>query len=135
MTSVSKKLYINKLVNIVNDYNNTYHSAIKVKLGNIKPNAQHTDIAVANNDKYPKFEVGNYVRISKYKNTFAKRYAPNWSKAFLRLKYLKILSRRHIQHNTFVKKKLLGRLIKKELQKRKQRLQWETLSLKTSKQQ
>ena len=39
MTSVSKKLYINKLVNIVNDYNNTYHSAIKVKLGNIKPNA------------------------------------------------------------------------------------------------
>ena len=39
MTSISKKLYINKLVNIVNEYNNTYHSTIKIKPGNIKSNA------------------------------------------------------------------------------------------------
>ena len=38
MTSISKKLYINKLVNIVNEYNNTYHSTIKIKPGNIKSN-------------------------------------------------------------------------------------------------
>ena len=38
MTSISKKLYINKLVNIVNEYNNTYHSRIKIKPGNIKSN-------------------------------------------------------------------------------------------------
>ena len=31
---------------------------------------------VNNND--PKFKVGDNVRISKYKNIFAKRYAPNW---------------------------------------------------------
>ena len=31
------------------------------------------------NDKNPKFKVGNYVRISKYKNMFAKGYMPNWS--------------------------------------------------------
>ena len=29
--------------------------------------------------KDPNFEVGNHVRISKYKNIFAKEYAPNWS--------------------------------------------------------
>ena len=29
--------------------------------------------------KDPKFKVGDYVRISKYKNIFAKGYAPNWS--------------------------------------------------------
>ena len=31
------------------------------------------------NKKDPNFEIGNHVRISKYKNTFAKEYAPNWS--------------------------------------------------------
>ena len=31
------------------------------------------------NYKDPKFKVGDYVRISKYKNIFAKGYMPNWS--------------------------------------------------------
>ena len=31
------------------------------------------------NKKNPKFKVGDHVRISKYKNIFAKGYAPNWS--------------------------------------------------------
>ena len=31
------------------------------------------------NDKDPKFKVGDHVRISKYKNIFAKGYTPNWS--------------------------------------------------------
>ena len=31
------------------------------------------------NYKDPKFKVGNHVRISKYKNIFAKGYTPNWS--------------------------------------------------------
>ena len=31
------------------------------------------------NNKDPKFKVGDIVRISKYKNIFAKRYVPNWS--------------------------------------------------------
>ena len=31
------------------------------------------------NDEDPKFQVGDYVRISKYKNIFTKRYTPNWS--------------------------------------------------------
>ena len=31
------------------------------------------------NDKDPKFKVGDHVRISQYKNIFAKWYTPNWS--------------------------------------------------------
>ena len=31
------------------------------------------------NDNDPKFKVGDHVRISKYKNIFAKDYTPNWS--------------------------------------------------------
>ena len=31
------------------------------------------------NKQDPKFKVGDHVRISKYKNIFAKGYAPNWS--------------------------------------------------------
>ena len=32
------------------------------------------------NEKDPEFKIGDTVRISKYKNFFAKRYVPNWSK-------------------------------------------------------
>ena len=38
MTSVSKNLCIDKLDDIVNKYNNTYYSTIKMKLINVKSN-------------------------------------------------------------------------------------------------
>ena len=41
------------------------------------------------NEKDPKFKVNDYVRISKYKNIFAKGYAPNWSKEILDVKKIK----------------------------------------------
>ena len=57
----------------------------------------NTDIDVKKeiNDKDPKFKVGNHVRISKYKNIFAKGYMPNWSK-YSSLKKLRILCNGHI---------------------------------------
>ena len=36
MTSITKNLYIDKLDNIVNKYNNTYHTTIKMKPVDIK---------------------------------------------------------------------------------------------------
>ena len=36
-----------------------------------------------------KFKVGDHIRISKYKNTFAKRYSPNWSEKILVIKKVK----------------------------------------------
>ena len=42
-------------------------------------------------DKDPKFTVGDHVRISKYKNIFAKGYTPIWSEEVFVIKKLKIL--------------------------------------------
>ena len=63
MTSVSKNVYIDKLDNIVNEYNNTYR-AIKMKPVNVKDNTC-IDSSKEVNDKDPKFKVGDHVRISK----------------------------------------------------------------------
>ena len=41
------------------------------------------------NAKDPKFKVGDYVRISEYKNIFAKGYAPNWSEEVFVIKKVK----------------------------------------------
>ena len=71
MTLVSKNLYIDKLDNIVNEYNNTYHRTIKMKLADVKDNT-YIDFKKEINDKDPKSKVGDHVRISKYKNIFAK---------------------------------------------------------------
>ena len=41
------------------------------------------------NDKDPKFKVGDHVKISKYKNIFAKGYTPNWSEEVFVIKKVK----------------------------------------------
>ena len=78
MTSISKYVYIDKLEDIVNRYNNTYHRTIKIRPVDVKYN-KYIDSSKEVNDKDPKFQVGDHVRISKYKNSFAKGYTPNWS--------------------------------------------------------
>ena len=78
MTSVSKNVYIDKLDDMVNEYNNTYHTTIKMKPIDIKDNT-YINTDKETNDKDPKFKVGDRVRILKYKNIFAKGYTPNWS--------------------------------------------------------
>ena len=70
MTSVSKNVYIDKLDDIVGEYNNTYHRTIKMKPVDVKDNT-YTESNKEVNDKDPKFKVGDHVRISKYKNIFA----------------------------------------------------------------
>ena len=74
MTSISKNVYIDKLNAIVSKYNNTPHTTIKMKPIDVK---DYTNKKI--NYKHPKFKVGDYVRISKYKNIFAKGYMPSWS--------------------------------------------------------
>ena len=68
-----KNVYIDKLDDTVNEYNNAYHTIIKMKPIDIK-SSTYIDFAVENNDKGPKFKVGDNVRISKYKNIFGKIY-------------------------------------------------------------
>ena len=88
MTSISKNVYIDKLDDIVKKYNNTYHTSIKMKPFDVKDNT-YIDFKKEVNDKNPKFKVGDHVRISKYKNMFAKRYMPNWSEEIFVIKKVK----------------------------------------------
>ena len=67
MTAVSKNVYINKLDDIVKEYNNTYHKTIKMKPIDLKDNT-YIDSIKEVNDKDPKFRVGDHVRISKKKH-------------------------------------------------------------------
>ena len=78
MTSIPKNVHIGKLDDIVNKYNNTYHSRIKLKLVDVKSNT-YINSSKEIDDKDPKFKIGDIVRISEYKNIFAKGYVPNWS--------------------------------------------------------
>ena len=88
MTSVSKNVYIDKLDDIVNKYNNTYHSTIKMKPVDVKSNT-YINSSKEINDKDPKFKIGDIVRISKYKNIFVKGYVRSWSGEVLVIKKVK----------------------------------------------
>ena len=72
VTSVSKNVYIDKLGDIVNEYNNTYHRTIKMKPVDVKDNVC-IDFNKEANDKGSKFKVGHHIRISNHKIIFAKR--------------------------------------------------------------
>ena len=65
-----------------------HHKAIKIKLIGIELST-YVDFSVENNDKDPSFKVHDHVRISKWKNIFAKSYAPNWSKEVFVIKKVK----------------------------------------------
>ena len=75
LTSVSNNVYIDRLDDIVNKYNNIYHSTIRMKPVDVKSNT-NIDSSKEINDKDPKFKVDDIVRISKYQNIFEKGYTP-----------------------------------------------------------
>ena len=72
---LKKWLKDNDTDDIVNEYNNAYHRTIKMKLVDVKDNA-YIDSAKEVNNKDLKFQVDNHVKISKYKNIFAKGHTP-----------------------------------------------------------
>ena len=75
-TAISKNVYFNVLNDIVDKYNNTYHRTTKMKPIDVRSDsfAEHNEEF---NEKYPVLKVGDHVRISRYKNIFAKGHAPN----------------------------------------------------------
>ena len=78
MTATGKNAYYNVLDDVVNKYNDTKHSTIKMKPIDVGDNNKRVYID-EHNEKDSKFKVGDRVRISRYNNIFAKGYAPNWS--------------------------------------------------------
>ena len=119
MSSISKNVYINKLDDIVNEYNNTYHTTIKTKPIDVKDNT-YINTGKEINDNDPKFKVGDHVRISKYKNIFAKGYTPNWSEEVFVIKKVKNTVPWTYVINDLNGEEINGTFYKKELQKANQ---------------
>ena len=119
MTLVSKNVYIDKFDDIVGEYNNTYRT-IKMKPIDVTNNT-YVDFTKEVNDKDPKFKVGDHVRISKYKNIFAKGYMPNWSEeVFVVSKIKNTVPWIYFIHN-LNGEEITGTLYEKELQKTNQK--------------
>ena len=73
------------------------------------------------NDKDPKFKVGDHVRISKYKNFFAKGYTPNWSEKVFVIKKVKNTVPCTYVINDLNGEEITGTFYEKELQKTNQK--------------
>ena len=89
MSSMSKNVYIDKLNDIVNKYNNKYHSsATKMRPVDVKSNT-YINSSKEINDKNPKFKISDIVRILKRKNIFGNVYTANWSEGDFVIKKFK----------------------------------------------
>ena len=88
MTFMWKNVYIDKLDDIVNKYNITYHRTIKMKPNDVKSRT-YIDSSKEIDNKDPKFKTVDIIRISKYKNIFAKGYVPNWFEEVFLIKKVK----------------------------------------------
>ena len=119
MTSISKNVYIDKLDGIVDEYNNRYHTTIKMKPTDVKDNT-YVNADKEINNKDPKFKVGDHVRISKYKNIFAKWDMPNWSEEVFVIKKVKNTVPWTYVINYLNSEEITGTFYEKELQKRNQ---------------
>ena len=126
MAAISKNIYFDVLDDIVDKYNNTYHKTIKMKPIDVKSDsfAEYNEEC---NEKDPKFRIEDHVRISKYKNIFAKGYTPNWSEEIFIIKKIKntflwtyVISNLNGEEivGSFVKKNCKG-LIRKNLELKK----------------
>ena len=87
MTASGKNVYYDVLDDVVNKYNNNKHSTIKMKPIDVKNNKivyidEHNekDTTKSSSSERSRLKVGDRVRISKFKNIFAKGYTPNWSR-------------------------------------------------------
>ena len=79
MTAIGKNVYWNVLNDVVKKYNDTINRSIGMKPKDVKTDKKSVYVEESN-EKSARFSVGDRVRISKFKNIFAKGYTANWSK-------------------------------------------------------
>ena len=120
LSSISKNVYINKLDDIVNKYNNTYHSISKMKPVDVKSNTYINSSKEINNN-LPQFKIGDTVRIRKYKNIFGKFYTPNWSEKVFVIKKVKNTVSWTCIVNDLNGKEIVGTFYENEFQKTNQK--------------
>ena len=106
------------LDDIIDKYN-TVHITIKMKPVEVAGDyyAEYNEIA---NKKNPKFKVGDNVRISKYKNIFAKGYTPNWSEEIFIINKIKNTVPWTYAISDLNGEEITGSFYQKELQKTNQ---------------
>ena len=120
MAAISKNVYFDVLDDIVRKYNNSYHRTIKMKPIDVKSDS-FAEYNEESNEKDPKFKVGDHVRISKYKNIFAKAYAPNWSEEIFVVKKIKNTIPWTYVISDLNGEEIAGSFCEKELQKTNQK--------------
>ena len=112
-------MYIDKLDDIVHKNNNKNHKTIKMKPIDVKDNT-YIEFGKEVNDNDPKFKIGDHVRISKYKNIFAKGYTPNWSEEVFVIKEIKNTVPWTYVINDLNGEEITGTFYKNELQRTNQ---------------
>ena len=120
MTAISKSVYFDGLDDIVIKYNNAVHITIKIKPIDVT-GGSYVEYNKDSNKKDPKFKVDDHVRISKYKNIFAKGYAPNSSKELFVISKIKSTFRWTYVINDLNGEKITGSFYEKKLQKTNRR--------------
>ena len=119
MTAISKNVYFDVLDDIVNKYNNTVHRTIKMKPIDVTSDS-YAEYNEDSNVTKPKFKVGDDVRISKYKNIFAKGYTQNWLEEVFAVSKTKKTVPWTYMISDLNGEKIAGSFYEKELQKTSQ---------------
>ena len=117
--AISKNVYFDVLNDIVNKYNNTVYRTRKMKPIDVTSgsSAEYNEDSSKQN---PTFKVGDHVRISKYKNIFAKGHTPNWSEEIFVVNKIKNTVLWTCVINDLNGKEIKGSFYEKELQKANQ---------------
>ena len=115
MMATGKNGYYDVLDDIVNEYNNTKHNTIKMKPIDVGDNKRvYID---EHNEKDSRFKVGDRVRISKFKNIFAKGYTPNWSREIFIVNKINHTVPFTYNNKDLNDKEIIGSFYDRELQK------------------
>ena len=116
MTAISKNIYFHALDDIIDKYNNTVHSTIKMKPIDATSDS-YAEYIEDSSKKDPKIKLGDNVRISKYKNIFAKGYTPNRSEEVSVVSKIKNTVPWTYEISDLNGEKISGSFYEKELQK------------------
>ena len=126
VTAISKNVYFDVLDDIVDKYKNTVCRTIKMKPVEVT-DYYYTEYNKIANKKNPKFKAGDHVRISKYKNIFAKGYTPNWSEEVFFLNKIKNTVPWTYAISELNGEEITGSFYEKELQKTNQEFRIEKI--------
>ena len=118
MTATGKNVCYDVLDDVVNKYNNTKHNTIKMKQKDVKNDNKRVYID-EHNTKSARYNVGDRVRISKFKNIFAKGYTPNWSREIFIINKINDTVPYTYNLKDLNDEEIIGRFYDRELQKTK----------------